>query len=101
MAIGRTTVIVRGAPKRPPIAVIDDAEGRSDYSAIGTVVNLAARLCAEAGDGHILVDSKVRTAIEDAATLEPAGDFVLKGLHRRLIPLTQVPLYVVSEAGRA
>ena len=29
-------------------------EGRSDYSAIGTVVNLAARLCAEAGDGHIL-----------------------------------------------
>jgi adenylate cyclase len=57
-------------------------EGRSDYSAIGTVVNLAARLCAEAGDGHILVDSKVRTAIEDAATLEAAGDFVLKGLHR-------------------
>ena len=57
-------------------------EGRSDYSAIGTVVNLAARLCAEAGDGHILVDSKVRTAIEDAATLEPAGDFVLKGFHR-------------------
>ena len=59
-------------------------EGRSDYSAIGTVVNLAARLCAEAGDGHILVDSKVRTAIEDAATLEPAGDFVLKGFHRAM-----------------
>jgi adenylate cyclase len=57
-------------------------EGRRDYSAIGTVVNLAARLCAEAGDGHILVDSKVRAAIEDAATLEPAGGFVLKGLHR-------------------
>ena len=57
-------------------------EGRSDYSAIGTVVNLAARLCAEAGDGHILVDSKVRAAIERAATLEPAGDLVLKGLHR-------------------
>jgi class 3 adenylate cyclase len=57
-------------------------EGRSDYSAIGTVVNLAARLCAEAGDGHILVDAKVRAAIEDAATLEPAGDLVLKGLHR-------------------
>ena len=57
-------------------------EGRSDYSAIGTVVNLAARLCAEAGDGHILVDSKVRAAIENAATLEPAGDLALKGLHR-------------------
>jgi class 3 adenylate cyclase len=60
-------------------------EGRSDYSAIGTVVNLAARLCAEAGDGHILVDSKVRAAIEDAATLEPAGDLALKGL-RRVVP---------------
>jgi adenylate cyclase len=57
-------------------------EGRSDYSAIGTVVNLAARLCAEAGDGHILVDNKVRAAIENAATLEPAGDLALKGLHR-------------------
>src|SRR5271167_2066198 len=57
-------------------------EGRSDYSAIGTVVNLAARLCAEAGDGHILADGKVRAAIEGAATLEPAGDLVLKGLHR-------------------
>jgi class 3 adenylate cyclase len=57
-------------------------EGRSDYSAIGTVVNLAARLCAEAGDGHILVDSRVRSAIEDAGTLEPAGDLALKGIHR-------------------
>ena len=57
-------------------------EGRSDYSAIGTVVNLAARLCAEAGDGEILVDSKVRTALQNSATLEPAGDLVLKGLHR-------------------
>jgi adenylate cyclase len=57
-------------------------EGRSDYSAIGTVVNLAARLCAEAGDGHILVDGKVRAAITDIASFESAGDLVLKGLHR-------------------
>jgi class 3 adenylate cyclase/CheY-like chemotaxis protein len=57
-------------------------EGRSDYAAIGTVVNLAARLCAEAGDGRILVDTKVHAAIVEAAHLEPAGDFVLKGLHR-------------------
>ena len=57
-------------------------EGRSDYAAIGTVVNLAARLCAEASDGRILVDSKVHAAIVGAAHLEPAGDFVLKGLHR-------------------
>ena len=65
-------------------------EGRSDYSAIGTIVNLAARLCAEAGDGHILVDSKVRAAIENAATLEPAGDLALKGLHRVVPAYTSV-----------
>jgi class 3 adenylate cyclase/CheY-like chemotaxis protein len=57
-------------------------EGRSDYAAIGTVVNLAARLCAAASDGRILVDSKVHAAIVGAAHLEPAGDFVLKGLHK-------------------
>jgi adenylate cyclase len=68
-------------------------EGRSDYSAIGTVVNLAARLCAEAGDGHILVESKVRAAIENAATLEPAGDLALKGLHR------VVPAYYLRTIG--
>jgi class 3 adenylate cyclase len=57
-------------------------EGRSDYSAIGTVVNFAARLCSEAGDGHILVDGKVRAALGNVATLERAGDLALKGLHR-------------------
>jgi class 3 adenylate cyclase len=60
-------------------------EGRSDYSAIGTVVNLAARLCAEARDGHIVIDGKVRAAIEHAATVESAGDLALKGL-RRVVP---------------
>jgi adenylate cyclase len=57
-------------------------EGRSEYSAIGTVVNLAARLCAEARDGQILIDSKVRAAIDERATTEPVGELVLKGLHR-------------------
>jgi adenylate cyclase len=60
-------------------------EGRSDYSAIGTVVNLAARLCAEARDGQILVEGKVRAAIEGVATLDPTGELGLKGL-RRLVP---------------
>jgi class 3 adenylate cyclase len=57
-------------------------EGRFDYSAIGTVVNLAARLCAEAKDGQVLVDSKVQAAIEDTAGTEPAGELLLKGFHR-------------------
>jgi adenylate cyclase len=57
-------------------------EGRSEYSAIGTVVNLAARLCAEARDGQILVDSKVHEALGARATAEPVGELTLKGLRR-------------------
>lgn len=57
-------------------------EGRSEYSAIGTVVNLAARLCAEARDGQILIDSKVRAALDGRATAEPVGELTLKGLRR-------------------
>jgi class 3 adenylate cyclase/CheY-like chemotaxis protein len=57
-------------------------EGRFDYTAIGTVVNLAARLCGEARSGQILVDRKVHAAIEALAELEAAGELTLKGLHR-------------------
>ena len=57
-------------------------EGRFDYGAVGTVVNLAARLCADAQDGQILVESKVAAAIEEAATTEAAGELQLKGFHR-------------------
>jgi adenylate cyclase len=57
-------------------------EGRSEYTAIGTVVNLAARLCAEARDGQILIDSKVRAALDRRATAEPVGELTLKGLRR-------------------
>src|SRR5262249_11172166 len=57
-------------------------EGRFDYAAIGTVVNLAARLCGEAADGQILVDRKVNAAVEATTTTEEAGQLTLKGLHR-------------------
>jgi adenylate cyclase len=57
-------------------------EGRIDYSAIGTVVNLAARLCGEAADGQILVDGKVKAAVEDLAVIKPSGELALKGFHR-------------------
>jgi adenylate cyclase len=57
-------------------------EGRFDYSAIGTVVNLAARLCADAKDGQILIDGKVQAAIEQLTGTEPAGELTLKGFHR-------------------
>lgn len=60
-------------------------EGRFDYSAIGSVVNLAARLCGEAGAGQILVDRKVYVAIEAIADVEPAGELTLKGFHRPIV----------------
>src|SRR5216683_2111710 len=53
---------------------------RMDYTAIGTVTNLAARLCAEAKDGQILIGARVAIAVEDSAELEEIGDLSLKGL---------------------
>jgi class 3 adenylate cyclase len=57
-------------------------EGRFDYGAVGSVVNLAARLCADAKDGQILIESKVQSAVEASTTTEPAGELALKGFHR-------------------
>jgi adenylate cyclase len=56
--------------------------GRIDYGAIGTVTNLAARLCGEAHGGEILVSQRVRAALGDGFDLEPAGELVLKGFLR-------------------
>jgi adenylate cyclase len=57
-------------------------ERRFDYAAVGMVVNLAARLCGEASDGQIIIDSRVRAAIEEFATFEPVGELTLKGINR-------------------
>jgi hypothetical protein len=46
---------------------------RSGYTAIGTVCNLAARLCAEAKDGQILVAQRVAVAVEETTVLEEMG----------------------------
>jgi GAF domain-containing protein len=53
---------------------------RMDYTAIGTITNLAARLCGEAKDGQILVSRRVAIAVEDSTALEEIGDLSLKGL---------------------
>ena len=57
-------------------------EGRFQYSATGTVANLASRLCDQASDGQILLDIKVCSSVESYFELEPAGELALKGLHR-------------------
>ena len=54
-------------------------EGRFDYTAIGGVVNVAARLCAEAAGGEILVDRRARAGLDDAFALEPVEPLALKG----------------------
>jgi len=54
-------------------------EGRWDYSAIGSVVNLAARLCGEAQRGQILIDRRTRAALDDEWALTPVGPLSLKG----------------------
>jgi class 3 adenylate cyclase len=59
-------------------------EGRFDYAAIGTVSNVASRLCDEAKPGQILISPRVFTAIKDAVTVEPMGEFTLKGIGRPL-----------------
>jgi class 3 adenylate cyclase len=57
-------------------------EGRWDYGAIGTVTNLAARLCGEAGPAEILVSRRVAGAVEDLASLEVLEPLLLKGFAR-------------------
>jgi adenylate cyclase len=57
-------------------------EGRLDYGAIGTVTNLAARLCGEARPGQILVSQRLLGTVEDLAQAEPAGDLALKGFSK-------------------
>jgi adenylate cyclase len=54
-------------------------EGRFDYAAIGTVTNLAARLCGEATGGQILISQRVYAAVDALAVAELVGELSLKG----------------------
>jgi class 3 adenylate cyclase len=57
-------------------------EGRWDYGAIGTVTNLAARLCGETKPGQILIPQRLLGTVEDLVEVESVGELALKGFHR-------------------
>ncbi len=60
-------------------------EGRFDYAAIGTVSNVASRLCDAAQPGQILISPRVLLAVENAMTVELAGELTLKGISRPIM----------------
>jgi len=62
-----------------------------DYGAVGSVVNLAARLCGEALGGQILLAERAYAAVEGVVAAEPVGPLTLKGFHR------PVPAYLVTD----
>jgi GAF domain-containing protein len=57
-------------------------EGRFDYAAIGTVSNIASRLCDQAMPGQILISSRVLTAVEHVVRVELVGEFTIKGIRQ-------------------
>ena len=67
-------------------------EGRSDYAAIGSVTNLAARLCTEASPNQILVSQRVYAAVADLVRAREVGPLQLKGFHRPVVAYEVVGL---------
>jgi adenylate cyclase len=57
-------------------------EGRFDYAAIGSVTNLAARLCGAAGPWQVLASQRVFHAAEPAAVGKEIGELDLRGFSR-------------------
>jgi adenylate cyclase len=60
-------------------------EGRRDYGAVGSVVNLAARLCSEAGGGQILLSARAFALVDELVSAEPVGPMQLKGFQAPVI----------------
>ena len=58
------------------------SEGRFDYTANGTAVNMAARLCDHAEDGEILLSPRAYTAVEDDFAAETLGEMTFKGIRQ-------------------
>jgi class 3 adenylate cyclase len=68
---------------------------RSGYTAIGTVCNVAARLCSEAKDGQILLGQLVNVALKGSVATEQLGPLALKGLSQPVVAYN-VPLGAIQ-----
>jgi adenylate cyclase len=66
-------------------------EGRQDYAAIGSVTNLAFRLCTEAAGDQILISQRIHAAVADLVNAKEIGPLQLKGFHR------PVPAYEIVD----
>jgi adenylate cyclase len=66
-------------------------EGRQDYAAIGSVTNLAFRLCTEAAGDQILISQRIHAAVADLVNVKEVGPLQLKGFHR------PVPAYEIVD----
>ena len=69
-------------------------EGRWEYGAIGSVPNLAARLCGEAKPGEILIPQRLSGMVEEVVEMEAVGELTLKGFHRPVTAYNIVRLKV-------
>jgi len=67
-------------------------EGRRDYAAIGSVTNLAFRLCAEASSDQMLISQRIYTAVADLVDAKEVGPLQLKGFHRPIVAYDVVRL---------
>jgi class 3 adenylate cyclase len=70
-------------------------EGRWDYAAIGNVTNLAARLCAEAAGGQVLLDRKTMATLDGVFEFDPVGPLTLKGFSH------PVPAFALRNRGQS
>ena len=73
-------------------------EDQFHYTAIGSLVNLAARLCDEAEGGEILITETVYAEAEGLVAVEPSGERTLKGLPRPVPVMRVVGLRTKSSA---
>jgi class 3 adenylate cyclase len=94
--------VIMGIAMGPAIVGTVGYEGRIDYTAIGSVVNLASRLCGSANDGQILVDAVVAEGVKDSIAIEFLGVRVIKGYDHplQIFAVARCDLRQSRKAGR-